>query len=90
MGKLVNDVNSAYSTWKSSKDVSTMNESELTTYNLTDLKFQKMISDAQALETAFYAARQEAFATLESEQVAARSALQTLWQSYEDNNMVVS
>jgi len=90
MGKLVNDVNSAYSAWKASKNVTAMNESELTTYNLTDLKFQKMISDAQALESAFYAARSEAFAALEAEQVTARTALQTLWQGYEDNNMVVS
>ena len=89
MGKLVNDATAAYATWKASKDVTTMNESELTAYNLTDLKFNKAITDAQALETAFYAARTEAFDAFESAKRTELAALQALWQGYEDNNMVV-
>lgn len=90
MGKLVDDVMSAYSTWKASKDVTAMNESELTQYNLTDLKFNKAITDAQALETAFYAARSEAFEAFESQKRNELAALQSVWQGYEDNDMTVA
>lgn len=89
MGKLVSDATTAYSTWKASKDISLMNESELSQYNMTVIRFEKAIQDAQLLETAFYEARSEAFTTLESEQIIARTALQNTWQAYEDNNMTV-
>lgn len=89
MGSLLQNAQTSYSNWKMGKDVSTMNESELSQYNMTVLKFEKAIQDAQALEAKFYEARQEAFASLESEQLAARTALQNTWQAYEDNNMTV-
>jgi len=89
MGKLVSDVTAAYNAWAVSKDISTLNESELGQYNLTKLKFEKAIQDASAVESAFYEARSEAFAALEAEHQGERAALQTLWQGYEDNNMEV-
>ena len=90
MGSLVNQAQTAFDTWKSSKDVTTMNESELSAYNVTVLKFQKAIEDATAIETAFYAARSEAFEALDANYQSTRSALQTTWQGYEDNNFTVA
>lgn len=90
MGTLVTAVQAAYDTYKASKNVTSMNESELTEYNLTCLKFDTNLEKATAIETAFYAARDEAFAAYESQYQTGRAALATTWQGFENNNFTVA
>lgn len=89
MGSLVDSVTSAYNTWKSGKDLSTMNESELNQYNITDIKFQKALTDATELETKFYLARDEAFSALETSYQTQRATLASTWQNYENNAFTI-
>ena len=90
MGTLLQSVQTAYSNWRSSKDVTLMNESELTEYNMTVIKFEKAITDATAVEAAFYEAKAEAFAAFNATKEGEYAALATLWQGYEDNDMTVA
>jgi hypothetical protein len=90
MGQLVTAATNAYTTWKATKDLATMNESELNTYNVISIRFEKAIEDATEIETAFYAARDEAFQALEQQYQVDRAALASTWQGYENNSFEVT
>lgn len=95
MGYLVNQATEAYNTWKNANwptDVSAWNA--LTTEQkmelwATEQQYQLGIADARAIEESFYEARTAAFEAFEATKRTELSALQTLWQSKEDNDFDV-
>ena len=94
MGNLVNKAQTAYNEWKSSNPASITDWQNATDVEIAALFrqeqiYQQAIHDAKSIESSFYAARTEAFAALEQQQVMARTALQNLWQSKEDNDFDV-
>jgi len=94
MGSLVQAAQTAYQEWKDTNPASitdwqSMTDAEVAAMFRQDQVYQQAIKDAQAIEDSFYAARTQAFADFESAHVAARSALQTTWQGYEDDMFTI-
>ncbi len=91
MGSLVNQATEAYNSWKSANwpaDVAGWNA--LTTEQkmelwATEQQYQLGISDAQAIESSFYEARNATFDAFEAQKQQEFVALQNLWQVKEDN-----
>ena len=95
MGSLVTAAQTAYNDWKSANwptDVAGWNalttEQKMTLWS-TEQQYQLGISDARAIEESFYEARADAFAQFEATKQSEFVALQTLWQSKEDNDFDV-
>lgn len=95
MGSLVTTATLAYDTWKAanlpttSEGWAALTDAEVIALYRTENQLKLAITTASDTETAFYAARSEAFAALEAEHVAERQALQATWQAKEDNGFVV-
>lgn len=95
MGSLVSQAQTAYNDWKSANwptDVSAWNalttEQKMTLWG-SEQMYLLAVSDAQAIESSFFEARSEAFAQFEAQKQSEFVALQTLWQSKEDNDFDV-
>lgn len=90
MGSLVQQAQQAYATWKDANmpaDVSgwaELTDAEALLLWRTQQQYEAAISDAQAIEDSFYAARAAAFADFESQKQSAFAALQVTWQAKED------
>lgn len=95
MGSLVTAATTAYNEWKTANwpaDVAGWNA--LTTEQkmelwATEQQYKLAIDDATAIESSFYEARSEVFTQFEATKQIEHAALQTLWQSKEDNGFDV-
>ena len=95
MGSLVSQAQTAYNDWKAANWPTDVSEwSALTTEQKMALwgseqMYLLAISDAQAIEESFYAARAEAFAAFESTKLSELAALQNTWQLKEESGFDV-
>ena len=90
MGSLVSQAQEAYNDWRADNWPADVTEwTELTDEEKMALwgseqMYLLAVSDAQAIESSFYEARAEAFATFEATKQSGFSALQVSWQAKED------
>lgn len=95
MGSLVNQATEAYNSWKAANWPSNVTEwnaltdAEKLALWSTEQLYQLGIADAQAMESSFFEARASVFAAFEATKQSEFAALQTLWQSKEDNGFDV-
>lgn len=94
MGSLVTAAQAAYQAWQESKPSSIGGWDDLTDAEIASLfrdeqKYLQAIADAQMIEQSFYDARAQAFADYEATCTNGRVALQTAWQSYEDDMFTI-
>ena len=95
MGSLVNQATETYNTWKVANwpsDVTAWNaltDAEKLALWSNDQMYQLAVADARLIEESFYEARSQAFSQFEATKQSEFAALQTLWQSKEDNGFDV-